>query len=133
MSLTTVSRDALDVRTSSAWRCRSWGRRPEATIRSVKPMMALSGVRISWLIAARKSVLAALARSAAALASARASPCARRSETSRKVATIVGSPAWASGIRRNTPSTQIQPRALFRARYSHVASTWPRDSMRVAA
>ncbi|MNL58117.1 hypothetical protein D3C87_1817280 [compost metagenome] len=35
---------------------------------SAKPMMALSGVRISWLTRARKSVLWALAVSAARLA-----------------------------------------------------------------
>ena len=72
-------------------------------------------------------------RGVAASASTRASPCARRSETSRKVATILGSPARASGMRRTTPSTRIQPRASFRARCSHGASAWPRDSLRVAA
>ena len=39
-------------------------------IRSLKPMIALSGVRSSWLMLARKSLLAALAASSAATVSA---------------------------------------------------------------
>ena len=46
-------------------------------IRVVMPMMAFMGVRISWLMLERKSVLALLARSADCNASAAAS-CARR-------------------------------------------------------
>ena len=50
---------------------------------STMPMTPFSGVRISWLILARKSVLAWLATSAAALASIRARSAATRAVASR--------------------------------------------------
>ena len=50
-------------------------------------MMALSGVRNSWLMVARKRLLAALARSASVRASSSACSCRLRSVTSRSTAT----------------------------------------------
>ncbi|MPN26751.1 hypothetical protein SDC9_174176 [bioreactor metagenome] len=51
------------------------GLRPPRRIRCAMPVMALSGVRISWLMLARKALFAWLAASAASLATL--SSCAR--------------------------------------------------------
>ena len=54
-------------------------------------MMALSGVRSSWLMVARKRVLDASARSAAVRANSSACSCTLRSVTSRITATTSAS------------------------------------------
>ena len=56
-------------------------------------MMALSGVRNSWLMVARKRLFAALARSASARASSSACCCCLRRVTSRNTATTSRRPA----------------------------------------
>ncbi len=73
-------------------------------------MMALSGVRNSWLMVARKRLLAALARSASARASSSASSCSLRAVMSRMTATTsrsaISSPtAWSNA--RQRISTQM--------------------------
>jgi hypothetical protein len=57
-------------------------------INSLKPMMALSGVRSSWLILARKADLALLAASARSCAASISSSCALRVEMSRETLTM---------------------------------------------
>ncbi len=68
MSLTTPSRCVLLCLIVSVYcRCSS-GSQASSSSRSVKPMIAVIGVRISWLMLARNALLAWLARSASALA-----------------------------------------------------------------
>ncbi len=68
---------------SRKFRSLSW-RRPSRFFRRmlVKPMIELSGVRSSWLMLARKSLLALLAASASSFATRRASSALTRGVTS---------------------------------------------------
>ncbi len=73
---------------------------------SEKPMMAFSGVRISWLILARKSDLARLARSARCLASVSSSSAFFHWVMSRSTAqNLVGS----SPIRPTVMNSGMSP------------------------
>jgi hypothetical protein len=76
---------------------------------SENPMIALSGVRSSWLMVARKRLLAAFARTASSRASSRARSWPLRSVTSRITATtsrsLSGPSARSSG--RQRISTQM--------------------------
>ena len=76
MSLSRVSRASALVRMVRAKDCCSLSR-PVSRSRSVKPRTAFIGVRISWLMAARKALLAVLAASAAPLAVRNSSVCLR--------------------------------------------------------
>ena len=68
MSLTITSKESADDLTNCRYsRCSSESAVPKAI--SVMPMMPFIGVRISWLMLARKSLLLRLADSAASLAS----------------------------------------------------------------
>ena len=66
---------------------RCWGSKGVSSTKSVMPMMALSGVRISWLTLARNPLLARLAASAASLAWCSSASARLRSVISRKTAT----------------------------------------------
>ena len=67
MSLMTDSRESAD--SCTIVRCSRWvGVRSVSSTSSVMPMTAFIGVRISWLMFARKLLLARLAASAASLA-----------------------------------------------------------------
>ena len=81
---------------------------------SEKPMMALSGVRSSWLMVARKRLLAALARSASARASSSACSCTLRSVTSRITATTSRSAASSSAGAIERPAAHLDPDELRR-------------------
>ncbi len=91
MSSITVISDSAELLTRcrySAWR--GWRSVPSAS--SVMPRMPFMGVRISWLMLARNSLLALLAASAEALASrssawvrSRIIPSARLSATTSRV------------------------------------------------
>ena len=75
---------------SSAYSCRRSGpiiNDPSFVNISENPMMALSGVRSSWLMVARKRLLATLARSASARASSSTCSWTLRSVMSRMTAT----------------------------------------------
>jgi len=63
----TASSESADARTNSRYsRCSRVN--PVSRASSVMPMMPFIGVRISWLMLARNSLLARLAASAASLA-----------------------------------------------------------------
>ena len=67
MSLITVSSESAELLTRPRYsRCRGVSSVSRAS--SVMPMMPFIGVRISWLMLARNSLLARLAASAASLA-----------------------------------------------------------------
>jgi hypothetical protein len=66
--------------------------------RSEAPTMAFIGVRISWLMFARKSLLARLALSAVSLAARRASSASFWRVTSRTVAWRIGRPSSSSRV-----------------------------------
>ena len=68
MSLMIVSSDSELLRTVSV-NSRCSGSRVVSSSRLVMPMMAFMGVRISWLMVARKALFASLAATAAACAS----------------------------------------------------------------
>ncbi len=68
MSLSSVKRCAPLRRMVCAWPRRSRGSRSPSRSRSAKPRMAVSGVRSSWLMLARNSLLARLADASARLA-----------------------------------------------------------------
>ena len=70
-------------------------------------MMALSGVRSSWLILARNLTLAALALSASARARSSASSWFLRSLTSRITATTSGSPVVTPALAWSTLRQRI--------------------------
>jgi hypothetical protein len=69
-------------------------------------MMAFRGVRNSWLILARKLVLARDALSARSRASISARSCALRSEMSRVTATMSAASLWAGVAGRQRISAQ---------------------------
>ena len=102
--LTSSSRVALASRIRPAWRASSRGQ-PRASPASTpeKPMMALSGVRSSWVMLARKSDLAAAAcfGPLAAPRPARA-PCALRASMLRDTETTPASPCAAGRGQRET-------------------------------
>ncbi len=80
-------------------------------------MMALSGVRSSWLMVARKRLLAAFARSASARASSSACSCSLRSVMSRITATTSRSLADAAFARLiERPAAHLDPDELRRPR-----------------
>ena len=84
MSLINASRDSPDLRTMVRYsRCSSVSGVSSAS--SVMPMMAFIGVRISWLMFARKPLLARLAASAASLAFCNSSSERFRSVMSTRV------------------------------------------------
>ena len=102
MPLTTERRCVPDSWMSAAYsRRRSASSRISASFTSIseKPMIALSGVRSSWLMVARKRPLAVLARSASRRASSIDCSCALRSVTSRMTATTSRSCGLASSDR----------------------------------
>ena len=84
MSLMTDSRASPDSRTVVR-KSRCCGESWLSSTSSVMPMMAFKGVRISWLMLARKALLARLAASAASLAIRNASAACLRSVMSREM------------------------------------------------
>jgi hypothetical protein len=76
-----VSDCALSLIWSRYWRRRSSSMSGERA-RSARPSMPCSGVRSSWLVLARKALLARLAASASSRARASAASNSRRSVTS---------------------------------------------------
>ncbi len=94
MPLTTDSRCWPESLMSCAYSLRRATSSPSTSscaIISEKPMMALSGVRSSWLMVARKRVFDASACSAALRACSSACSCTLRSVTSRITATTSAS------------------------------------------
>ena len=95
---------------------------------SENPMIALSGVRSSWLIMARKSVLVRFAVSAASFASCNASLASRRSVTSRNIPSQMMEP---SGCRRGCAmvctQTGASPFETTRISISTGVRVWPED------
>ena len=82
MSLSSVSSDSAEFRTvsrQSAW----YGVSSVSSASMVMPMMPFIGVRISWLMLARKSLLARVASSAASFALASSCWASARSVVSR--------------------------------------------------
>ena len=117
-SSTTCSSDRPDCSATS--RCRRWvGELAICSASSVRPSTPLSGVRISWLMCATNSDLAAVARSAASRAcwaSARAaSRLAVRWATRRSSSARSRSSAWrartCSSTSISTPVTRTRPSA----------------------
>ncbi len=84
------------------------------TIISEKPMMALSGVRSSWLMVARKRVLAASACSAAVRARSSACSWILRSVTSRITATTSASALPRLRRLLERPATHLDPDEIDR-------------------
>src|SRR6266566_5098057 len=78
MPLMTLSSVSAEVRTISRW-SRTAGGSSAASASAVIPMIPFIGVRISWLMTARNSLLARLAVSAASLARRRSSSACLRS------------------------------------------------------
>src|SRR4051794_41322649 len=81
----------------SSTRWRSSSPSDLAASKSAIPSTPVRGVRSSWLIAARKSLLALLACSATSLAARRSAACRSRSATSRKLAANAAS-RWISSV-----------------------------------
>ena len=78
---------ALSAIWSRYWRRKASGTSTSLAIRA-RPSMPLSGVRSSWLVLARKALLARLAASASSRARASASSNWRRSVTSSTIQTV---------------------------------------------
>ena len=98
---------------SSAYSCRRSGpiiNDPSFVSISENPMMALSGVRSSWLMVARKRLLATLARSASARASSSTCSWTLRSVMSRMTATTSRSLPLAACSQR--PAAHLDPDEL---------------------
>ena len=118
MPLTTDSRCRPESLISWAYSRRRAGSSISAcscTIISEKPMMAFSGVRNSWLMVARKRVLAASACSAALRARSSACSWILRSVTSRITATTS-----AAGVARSRRCSSGRQRIS-----TQMKSTWP--------
>ncbi len=95
-----VSRASPLLRTVSAWP-RWISLRGVSSSSPVMPMMPFIGVRISWLIIARKSLLARLAASAASLAAIsarRASVASVMSTTVPRCPVTAPLPPWAMAM-----------------------------------
>ena len=107
--------------------CVSSGSLRSAISSCVKPSTALSGVRISWLMLARNTLLLRLARSASSLAASSAAIMRRRSLTSRSTACSRLWPLWRNRLivisasncapsrRRQRHSNVFMPPALMSA------------------
>ena len=76
----------------------------------VKPMMALSGVRSSWLMLARKLSLAWLARSSSTFCSCRSSSKRRRSVISRTAAMVSRPPGVSNALRLTSTGIWVPSR-----------------------
>ncbi len=98
-----------------------------------KPRMAFSGVRSSWLIRERNSVLAWLARSASSLADLSSASRAMRSDTSRLTITTASlrscsssmSWAWASIVTHRSSERRTRKRSVDRRSSAVVSATNP--------
>ena len=92
-SLTTLSKVLLASRMWPTWRAAVLVSPRERRSTSAKPMMAVSGVRSSWVMLARKSDLAAEAVSASSRALARSISSFLRSVMSREVTSRMFEPS----------------------------------------
>ena len=109
MSLSSVSSDAADRSIRSRY-SRCWMVSDDCCINRVRPSTALSGVRTSWLMLARKSLLAWLLASACARACSISACRLRRAVMSRlNPVTSVGMPFASRWVTTPTLSTQTQP------------------------
>ena len=86
-----------------------------ASITCVMPRMPLSGVRISWLVVARNSVLAASALPSAALVTARSSLAARTWSRLRRIVTSADQQQRDDRPPSRRPPSRISPLASARA------------------
>ena len=97
-----------DCCTSCRW-CRCWSSSGPASTTSVRPSTPFIGVRISWLMWARKLLLARLAASAASRACSSAVCAAFRSLMSRALTSSIASPLTGSRTARASSACQQGP------------------------
>jgi hypothetical protein len=113
MIVSSESQELRRVSTKSRWSAASG----VSSSRPVMPMIAFIGVRISWLMLARKALLARLAASAASFAAASASWLRRRSVMSVTLARTRLRPA--AGIRTSRTSQGMSCPAALRCIHSN--------------
>ena len=116
--LTRSSRVALASPIRRTWRASSPSSRGEPRSRPAKPMMALSGVRSSWVMLARKSDLAAAAASASSRASISLASSSLRVWASRATLTMCGGAPSGCGTSVKLVSTHRTSPSARTTRYS---------------
>ena len=120
------SRSALSPIWSRYWRSRSGGT-PGWRARRASPVRPFSGVRISWLVLARKALLARLAASAASRALASACSARRSAVTSSAIQIV---PPWVglSGSIALARSRTVKPLPSRRRPWRSRSIASPRSS-----
>ena len=100
---------------------------PSCIASRVRPSKPLSGVRISWLVLARKALFARLAASAASRAAARASSSRRRSVTSSAIQIV---PPLRGSLRSTTCASSRHQKLLpsLRRTRRSISNGRPADS-----
>ena len=111
MSLSRKSRVSAEPRRVASWLC-CWGVNRLLASRSATPMMPFIGVRISWLMLARKALLARLAPSAASLA-----------RSSSWVRLLTSSSRWSRCLASSVSRSAISTSMVLKA-----SASWPISS-----
>ena len=120
--LCALSQDLLEVLLAPLRR-----RRSARSASRARPSRPFSGVRISWLVLARKALLARFAASAASRAAASAASRRRRSVTSSAIQIVPPSPGW-SGSTACAEQAAPEQAAVARRISRSISNGWPAAS-----